>query len=93
MAGWARVDLKKARWSLNSAIHGLRKLLGVAPRPLHELRYARGRYYRLSPTLRVTTDVDELDERYEKAGAWRREPHAAAASSTRGPSTCTGAIT
>jgi DNA-binding SARP family transcriptional activator len=71
---WPESNLKKARWSLNSAIHGLRKLLGGCSSSLSSncVTLEDG-YYRLSPTLRVTTDVDELDERYEKGRRLERE--------------------
>jgi DNA-binding SARP family transcriptional activator len=63
---WPESSLKKARWSLNSAIYGLRKLLGSCPSsdaPTYVL--LEEGYYRLSPEIQVATDVDEFDERYE----------------------------
>ena len=71
---WPESNLKKARWSLNSAIHGLRKLLGGCSSSL-STNYVtlEDGYYRLSPALRVTTDVDEFDERYEKGRRLERE--------------------
>jgi DNA-binding SARP family transcriptional activator len=79
---WPRSNLKKARWSLNSAIHGLRKLLGgcSSSLPTNCVTLEDG-YYRLSPSIRVVTDVDELDECYEKGRRLEREgrmPEAAA---------------
>jgi DNA-binding SARP family transcriptional activator len=64
---WPESNLKKARWSLNSAIHGLRKLLGGCSSALSTgyVTLEDG-YYRLSPAVRVWSDVDEFDERYEK---------------------------
>jgi DNA-binding SARP family transcriptional activator len=64
---WPESNLKKARWSLNSAIHGLRKLLGSCPSS-SEITYVllEEGYYRLSPEVRVATDVEEFDERYER---------------------------
>ena len=64
---WPESNLKKARWSLNSAIHGLRKLLSGCPSsvPMNYVSLEDG-YYRLSPSVRVSTDVDEFDERHEK---------------------------
>src|SRR5215203_5353434 len=64
---WPDSNLKKARWSLNSAIHGLRKLLGGCT-PSLSTGYVslEDGYYRLSPAVRIWTDVDEFDERYEK---------------------------
>jgi len=64
---WPESNLKKARWSLNSAIHGLRKLLGGCSSSLSTNYVSlEDGYYRLSPAVRVWTDVDEFDERYEK---------------------------
>src|ERR671912_2349106 len=59
---WPESNLKKARWSLNSAIHGLRKLLGGCSSSLatNYVSLEDG-YYRLSPSVMVMTDVDELD--------------------------------
>ena len=64
---WPESNLKKARWSLNSAIHGLRKLLGDCPSPIpvNYVLLEEG-YYRLSPAVGVDTDVDEFDARYER---------------------------
>jgi DNA-binding SARP family transcriptional activator len=64
---WPDSSLKKARWSLNSAVHGLRKLLGDCPSlaSVNCVLLEEG-HYRLCPDVRVTTDVDEFDGRYEK---------------------------
>jgi LuxR family transcriptional regulator, maltose regulon positive regulatory protein len=64
---WPESNLKKARWSLNSAIHGLRKLLSECPSsaPVNYIVLEEG-YYRLCSTIRVATDVDEFDARYEE---------------------------
>jgi LuxR family maltose regulon positive regulatory protein len=64
---WPESSLKKARWSLNSAIHGLRKILGDCPASTltNYIRLEEG-YYHLCPTVWVVTDVDEFDEYYEK---------------------------
>ena len=64
---WPDSSLKKARWSLNSAVHGLRKLLGDCPSlaSVNCVLLEEG-HYRLCPAVRVTTDVDEFDGRYEK---------------------------
>lgn len=71
---WPESNLKKARWSLNSAIHGLRKLLGGCPSSAGAVTYVllEEGYYRLSPEVRVTTDVEEFDERYERGRALER---------------------
>ena len=64
---WPESNLKKARWSLNSAVHGLRKLLdGCSPSLSTNYVSLKDGYYRLSPAVQVWTDVDEFDERYEK---------------------------
>jgi DNA-binding SARP family transcriptional activator len=64
---WPESNLKKARWSLNSAIHGLRKLLSRCPTSV-SMNYVslEDGYYRLSPSVRVSTDVDEFDRRHER---------------------------
>ena len=70
---WPESNLKKARWSLNSAIHGLRKLLGGCPSSdaITYVLLEEG-YYRLSPEVRVATDVEEFDERYERGRGLER---------------------
>ena len=63
---WPDSNLKKARWSLNSAVHGLRKLLGGCPTSPSGVSYVllEEGYYRLGPDVRVATDVEEFDARY-----------------------------
>jgi hypothetical protein len=92
---WPESNLKKARWSLKSAIHGLRKLLGGCSSSLFTNYISlKDGYYRLSPAVRVWTAVDEFDECYEKGrrlekgATYRPRP-----SGTRGPSSCTGETT
>ena len=65
---WPDSNLKKARWSLNSAVHGLRKLLAGCPSSPSGMSYVvlEEGYYRLGPDLRVSTDVEEFDARYER---------------------------
>src|SRR5215213_3158425 len=64
---WPDSNLKKARWSLNSAIHGLRKLLsGCSSSISTNYVFLKDGYYRLSPAVWVWTDVGEFDEYYEK---------------------------
>lgn len=65
---WPDSNLKKARWSLNSAIHGLRKLLGSCPSSFDSASHVllEEGYYRLCPSVRVTTDVDEFEALYEE---------------------------
>jgi DNA-binding SARP family transcriptional activator len=72
---WPESNLKKARWSLNSAIHGLRKLLcGCSPSLSTGYVTLEDGHYRLSPAVGVWTDVEEFDEccergrRLEKGG-------------------------
>jgi LuxR family transcriptional regulator, maltose regulon positive regulatory protein len=64
---WPDSNLKKARWSLNSAIHGLRKLLSgcSASVPINYVSLEDG-YYRLSPDVGVITDVDDFDDHHER---------------------------
>jgi DNA-binding SARP family transcriptional activator len=64
---WPESNLKKARWSLNSAVHGLRKLLGGCPSS-SDVTYVvlEEGYYRLSSTVGVATDVDGFDSHYEE---------------------------
>jgi DNA-binding SARP family transcriptional activator len=65
---WPDSSLKKARWSLNSAVHGLRKLLADCPSSPSGVSYVllEEGYYRLGPDVRVATDVEEFDEHYER---------------------------
>jgi DNA-binding SARP family transcriptional activator len=65
---WPDSNLKKARWSLNSAIHGLRKLLADCPSSPPGASYVllEEGYYRLGPDVRVVTDVEEFDGHYER---------------------------
>ncbi len=64
---WPESNLKKARWSLNSAVHGLRKLLSRCPTSASTtcVLLEEG-YYRLCPDIRLSTDVDEFDVHYEE---------------------------
>jgi DNA-binding SARP family transcriptional activator len=64
---WPESNLKKARWSLNSAIHGLRKLLSGCSSSLSmNCVFLEDGYYRLSPDVRVTMDVDDFDKHHEQ---------------------------
>jgi DNA-binding SARP family transcriptional activator len=64
---WPESNLKKARWSLNSAIHGLRKLLSECSCSVSTNYVSlKDGYYRLSPSVRVTTDVDDFDRHHER---------------------------
>jgi DNA-binding SARP family transcriptional activator len=64
---WPHSNLKKARWSLNSAIHGLRKLLSECPASgsANYVVLEEG-YYRLCSEVQVIADVDEFDACYEE---------------------------
>ncbi len=83
---WPHSNLKKARWSLNSAIHSLRKLLGdrlssaSSSGPLNYVVLEEG-YYRLCSEVQVLSDVDDFDECYERGRTLQRAhrmPQAAA---------------
>jgi len=65
---WPESNLKKARWSLNSAIHGMRKLLASCPSSPAGVSYVvlEEGYYRLGPDVQVASDVEEFDERYKQ---------------------------
>lgn len=63
---WPESDLKRARWSLNSTVYSLRKLLNAgAPSPDHVVLFEEG-CYRLCPRVRVSSDVGEFDARCER---------------------------
>ena len=78
---WPESDLKRARWSLNSTVYSLRKLLSVgAPSPDPVVLFEEG-CYRLCPRVRVSSDVGEFDAHYERGrrleGAGRKGEAAA----------------
>ncbi len=79
---WPESNLKKARWSLNSAIHTLRKLLNECPSstPLNYVLLEEG-YYRLCPFIGVRTDVEDFEECYERGRTLERANRMAEASS------------
>lgn len=72
---WPESNLKKARWSLNSAIHTLRKLLNgcISSPPASGYVVLEEGYYKLCPTISLSTDVDDFDERCEEGRRLRRE--------------------
>lgn len=74
---WPESNLKKARWSLNSAIHTLRKLLNGCISLSSASGYVvlEEGYYKLCPTIRLSTDVDDFDKRYEEGRSLQREGH------------------
>ena len=64
---WPKSNLKRARASLNSAIHDLRKRLSECPASvLKNYILLEEGYYRLNPSVQVATDVDEFDEHHEQ---------------------------
>src|SRR5215207_715473 len=63
---WRESSLKKARSSLNVAICSLRRLLSDCSAGLQNYILLEEGYYRLCPTVRVVTDVEEFDRRYEQ---------------------------
>jgi predicted ATPase/DNA-binding SARP family transcriptional activator len=71
---WPESNLKKARWSLNSAIHGLRKLLRDCPSLTTVNCILRDEsYYRLCPTIEVKSDVGAFDLHYEEGRNLQKE--------------------
>jgi DNA-binding SARP family transcriptional activator len=78
---WPRSSPKKARWSLNSAVHGLRKILDGCPSLGGAVIYVllEEGYYRLSPEVRIATDVEEFDGLYERGRGLDRANRAEAA--------------
>ena len=71
---WPESSLKKARWSLNSAVHGLRKILDGCPSSGGAVTYVllEEGYYCLSSDVRIATDVEEFDELYERGRGLER---------------------
>ncbi len=63
---WPESVARRARWSLNSAMCSVRKLLseGGCARPLENLVLCEAGYYRLSPNVHVSSDVHEFEARY-----------------------------
>jgi len=78
---WPESNLKKARWSLNSAVHGLRKLLGGCPSSTAGTTYVvlEEGHYRLGPWVRVATDVEEFDGLHAEGRRLEREGNQAEA--------------
>lgn len=80
---WPESNLKKARWSLNTAIYALRKLLRgqLSPDASSDLvLFAKG-HYRLDPTVVIWMDTEEFEARYEHGRLLertQRKPEAAA---------------
>lgn len=65
---WPESNARRARWSLNSAIHTLRKLSAewTSRASLTSFVVFEGGRYRLCPSLRVETDVNEFVAHYER---------------------------
>ncbi len=64
---WPESNVKKARWSLNSAVYSLRQILEKSPSTLsRESVLLEKGHYRLSPKIRISSDVEEFDVRYER---------------------------
>lgn len=65
---WPESNAKRARWSLNSAIHTLRKISDEWTSRASHTSFVvfEGGRYRLCPSLRVSTDVNEFDAHYER---------------------------
>jgi DNA-binding SARP family transcriptional activator len=74
---WPESNLKRARWSLNSAIRTLRNLISECPSsaPLNHVLLEDG-YYRLCSKARVITDVDEFEAHYEEGRRLEKEGRA-----------------
>lgn len=71
---WPEANLKKARWSLNSSVHALRRYLAthVPFRQEAELVICDEGHYRLGATLRPGSDVGEFDRLYARGRAAER---------------------
>jgi LuxR family transcriptional regulator, maltose regulon positive regulatory protein len=77
---WPHSNLKKARWSLNSAIHSLRKLLGECAAASSRAASSSSSYvvleegyYRLCSEVQVLSDVEQFDSFYEEGRRLHRE--------------------
>jgi len=72
---WPESDLKKARWSLNSAVCALRKVLsGAETLIVSPIRVVlEGGYYRLSTNVRVSSDRDAFDTLYASGQQFERD--------------------
>lgn len=72
---WPEANLKKARWSLNSSVHALRRYLAshVSFRHAPEIVVCEEGHYRLSPSLRPGSDVEKFDGLYARGRHLERE--------------------
>jgi DNA-binding SARP family transcriptional activator len=81
---WPESSPKKARWSLNSAVHILRKLLSRCSSVSMNYILLEEGYYRLCPTVGVATDIDEFDTHYEQGRHLERSGRAEEAAAEYG---------
>jgi DNA-binding SARP family transcriptional activator len=79
---WPESNARRARWSLNSAVYSLRRILDESFSALSSdsILLEKGRY-RLSPEVRVSSDVEEFDARYERGRLLERAGQGAEAAS------------
>ena len=75
---WPESNLKRARWSLNSAIHIMRNLISECPSsaPFNPVVVLEEGYYRLCSEARVITDVEEFEAHYEEGRRLEKEGQA-----------------
>ena len=66
---WPDSSPRKARWSLNSSVYALRRLMDGWPGISAGCIVLERGYYRLSPSLRMMSDVEEFDDHRER-GRW-----------------------
>ena len=75
---WPESNLRKARWSLNSAVSALRRQLSDQAEfeaPTEYILLEEGRY-RLCPAIKVSTDVDDFDAHCERGRRLERDQRA-----------------
>lgn len=63
---WSESDLKRARWSLNSTVYSLRKLLNAGASSSDSVVVFEEGCYRLCARVRVSSDVREFDDHCER---------------------------
>lgn len=63
---WPESRPRQARWSLNSAIYALRRVLGNLAEELSDCVVLDGDRYRISSSLPVSSDVQEFEVHYER---------------------------
>ncbi len=80
---WPDSGLKKARWSLNSAVYALRRSLDDHPPEtvMSDCVVLERGYYRLARGLQVLSDVEEFDDHYERGRFLERAKEAGDAAS------------